>query len=41
MIRVFFAGFIFGFAATFGATVLSITCKNKRKALPPHDPDRD
>ena len=35
------AGFILGFAFTFGAAILAINLKKKRKALPPHDPDLD
>ena len=41
MIGVFFAGFLLGSAATFGAAILAITRKKKRKMLPPHDSDRD
>ena len=31
MIGVFFAGFILGFAATFAAAILAITCKKSAK----------
>lgn len=41
MIGAFLAGFILGSAVIFGVAVLAITFKKKRKALPPHDPDRD